>query len=476
MLRSSFHKFAMGLVFTAMASGCDVLTQDPPTAFTVDETYADADRIQKSLFGVYDGLQDSEFLGGRALIYSDIRSDDTNQNSTFFGNVPRYQQLSTDGTALNAWAGGYRTIFAANSFIQNLAINQSKVSAAVAAQYTAEAKYVRALSLFTLVNLFAQPYNFTADASHLGVVIQLTAPKSGAEAFDDASLLPRSSVKEVYDQIIKDLIDITPALPATDSDPFSRVARASKGAAQGLLARVYLYKGDFANAAATEKLIIDSGLYKLNASPATAFTSYTTAESIFSVAMNLQDNPNTNNAIGQHYGIGARGDIGITGYTNIPVSVFAADDKRRSADLIVKNAKGVPFTNKFTTVANWVPIVRYPEVLLTRAEGLAQTTGVTAEAVSLLNQVRDRSKGAAVASYTVAGFANKQALVDAILLERRLELAFEGFRLYDLLRYKQGVAAHDGLPAIAYGDSKLIFPIPNRDILNNPKLVQNKDY
>ena len=476
MFRSTFHKFAMGLVFTAMVSSCDVLTQDPPTAFTVDETFSDPGRIEKSLFGVYDGLQDAEFLGGRALIYSDIRSDDTNQNSTFFGNAPRYQQLSTDGIAQNAWAGGYRTIFTANSFIQNLAANQDKVSAEVAAQYTAEAKFVRALSLFTLVNLFAQPYNFTPDASHPGVVIQLTAPTSGAEAFNESSLLARSSVKEVYDQVIKDLIEVTPALPATSDDPFARVARATKGAAQALLARVYLYKGDYANAAATSKLVIDSGLYSLNADPATPFTSYTTAESIFSVAMNLQDNPNTNNAIGQHYGIDARGDIGITGYTEIPVSIFPADDKRRSAELISIDSNGIPYTNKFTTVANWVPIVRYPEVLLTRAEALAQTTGVTSEAVGLLNQVRDRSKGASTASYTVDSFASKQDLIDAILVERRLELAFEGFRLYDLLRYKKGVPAHDGLPAIAYGDDKLIFPIPNRDVLLNTKLVQNPGY
>ncbi|MBT2556641.1 RagB/SusD family nutrient uptake outer membrane protein [Hymenobacter sp. ISL-91] len=474
MFRSTFNKFALGLVFTAMASSCDVLTQDPPTAFTIDETFANPTRIEQSLFGVYDGLQDAEFLGGRALIYSDIRSGETSQNTTYFGNVPLFQQLSTDVYATNAWAGGYRTIFSANSFMQNLTANQSKVSAEVAAQYTAEAKFVRSLTLFHLVNLFAQPYNFTPDASHPGVVIQLTAPKSGAEAFDAAALLPRSSVKEVYDQLIQDLTEIIPALPSTYPDAFSRVGRATKGAAQGLLARVYLYKGDYANAALVSKQIIDSGNFRLNADPGTAFSNYTTAESIFSVAHNLQDNPNTNNAIGQHYGVSRRGDIAIKPFADISATIFPADDKRRS--LIVRNATGTPFTNKFNAVENWTPIVRYPEVLLTRAEALAQTAGVTTEAVSLLNQVRDRSKGATQVSYTIANFANKQALIDAILTERRLELAFEGFRLYDLLRYKNGVPAHDGIPAIAYGDDKLIFPIPNRDVLLNPKLVQNPGY
>ena len=476
MFRSTFYKFSLGLVLVTLASSCDVLNQDPPTAFTVDQTFADPDRIEKSLYGVYDGLQNASFLGGRALIYSDIRGGDTNQNTAFFGNVPLYKQLSTDVYAETAWRDGYQTIFSANSFIQNLAANTGKVSAETEAQYTAEAKFVRALTLFTLVNIYAQPYNFTADASHPGIVLQLTAPTSGPEAFDEASLLPRSSVKEVYDQVIKDLTDIIPLLPATSSDSFARVARATKGAAQGLLARVYLYKGDYTAAATTAKEVIDSGRYKLNADPATPFADYTTAESIFSVAMNLQDNPNTNNAIGQHYGKDRRGDISIIGFTNIPTTIFPANDKRRSASLIVRDDKGVPFTNKFNAVDNWVPIVRYPEVLLTRAEGLAQTTGVTADAVALLNQVRDRSKAATTPSYTVASFSDSQALITAILNERRIELAFEGFRLYDLLRYKQGVPAHDDIPAIAYGDDKLIFPIPNRDVLLNPKLVQNPGY
>ncbi|MBC6610722.1 RagB/SusD family nutrient uptake outer membrane protein [Hymenobacter sp. BT507] len=441
--------------------------------FTIDDTFADATRIQSSLYGVYDGLQNAEFLGGRALIYSDIRGGDTDVPTQYFGNVPLFQMLSTDAYASGAWTGGYQTVFAANSFIQNLAANASKVTPAQAAQYTAEARAVRALTYFHLVNLFAQPYSFTANGSHLGVPLQLTAATGATEAFE--SLPARATVNEVYDQIIKDLTESIPALPTTNSDDFARVARMTRGAAQALLARVYLFKGDYEKAGTAAQAVISSGLYSLDADPQTPFDTYTTKESIFSVAMNIQDNPNTNNAIGQHYGRDRRADIPISAYLALPTSIFPAGDKRRT--MVELTDSNIPFTSKFTTVDTWVPMIRYPEVLLTHAEALTlQNNSVTPAAVADLNLVRDRSKAAGTASYTVGSFATAADLLTAIRNERRVELAFEGFRLYDLLRYKQGVPAHGIVPAIPYGDNRLIFPIPNADVLRNPNLVQNPGY
>ncbi|MET4106519.1 RagB/SusD family nutrient uptake outer membrane protein [Hymenobacter sp. UYP22] len=446
---------------------CDILDQEPPTAFTIDETFADATRIEKSLIGVYDGLQNAEFLGGRALIYSDIRSGDTDV-PTYFGNVGRYQMLSTDGFAASSWAGGYRTIFTANSFIQNLAANSGKSSAALEAQYTAEAKSIRALAMFHLVNLFAQPYGFTADASHPGVVLQLTAPKSAAEAFDPALRQARATVKEVYDQIEKDLLESIPVLPATYAGANSNI-RITKGAAQALLSRVYLYKADYTKAADLAGQVITTGGYTLNASPLTPFRTYNTKESIFSVAHNPADNPNTNNAIGQHYGPDRRADITITPYFNL--TSLSTTDLRRTQ--LIDSRGTNRFTAKFNLVDNYVPIVRYPEVLLNRAEALAQLNGVNTESITLLNQVRSRSTTA----YPATSFLTKAALIDAILEERRLELAFEGHRLYDLLRYKRDIPPHSTIAtAIKYNDPRVIFPIPDQQIRLNPNLVQNPSY
>ncbi|MCI1189065.1 RagB/SusD family nutrient uptake outer membrane protein [Hymenobacter sp. DH14] len=471
----TLRQLGLCALLLATATGCDkVLDQTPPFALTQEDAFANADRIQKSAVGMYDQLQNAEFLGGRALIYSDIRSDDTNP-AGFFGGIGTFNPLANDGTVTNAWTGGYRTIYGPNFFLQQIAKNPGKVSPTLEQNYIGEAKFIRALTYFHLVNLFAQPYNFTADASHLGVVLQLDAPDA-ATAFDASQAKPRSTVKEVYTQIEKDLTEAIVGLPETYTTTFDKTARATKDAARTLLSRVYLYEGRYADAARLAGEVVTGGRHSLTSTPAVPFTlaTFSNVESIFSVAMNVSDNPNTNNALGQHYG--RRFDISVNPYALIPVAQFPADDRRRlllltPSTIPTSTSSPLVYTKKYNEAsADYVPITRYAETLLNRAEGLAQTTGVTAEAVSLLNLVRDRSKPATSVSYTISSFANAQALVDAILLERRLELAFEGHRYYDLMRYKRNSSR------ITYGAEKAILPIPQVDILQNPNLVQNPGY
>lgn len=464
-------------LFLAGAPACNPLNQEVPTALTPAEGYSTAGRIDKSAVGMYDGLQNLEFLGGRALIYSDVRSDDVDP-SPFFTDVANFSAQANNAQTTAAWTGAYRTIFQVNYFLQNLAANPGIAPAALEAQYTGEGKFIRALTYFHLVNLYAQPYNFSANAAHIGVPLQLTAPQDAAEAFSNTQQLARSTVAQVYAQIDKDLTEALAGVPEgpTTAPAYGDVARVTKDAVRGLQSRVALYKGDYAGAVAAAAGILPTR-HQLNASPAVPFTAatYLNSESIFSVAMNASDNPNTNNALGQHYGAARRADITVTPYALIPVAQFPAADARRqllSPSAVPANSAARIFTTKYSNgSADYVPILRYSEVLLNRAEGLAQTdAGVSAAAIGFLNQVRDRSKPATAASYTAASFTNKQALIDAVLLERRLELAFEGHRYYDLLRYKQNPGR------INYGDNKAILPIPLVDIQLNPNLVQNPGY
>ena len=464
-------------LFLAGTPACNPLNQEVPTALTPDEGYSTAGRIDKSAVGMYDGLQNAEFLGGRALIYSDLRSDDLDP-SPFFNDIATFSAQANSTLATNAWTGAYRTIFQVNYFLQSLAAHPGIAPAALEAQYTGEGKFIRALTYFHLVNLYAQPYNFTANASHPGVPLQLTAARDAAEAFSPSQQLARSTVAQVYAQIDKDLTEALAGVPEgpTTAPGYSDVARVTKDAVRGLQSRVALYKGDYAGAVTAAAGVL-STRHALNASPAVPFTAatYLNSESIFSVAMNASDNPNTNNALGQHYGATKRADITVTPYALIPVTQFPVGDARRlllTPSAVPANSAARIFTLKYNNgVSDYVPIVRYSEVLLNRAEGLAQTdAGVSAAAIGFLNQVRDRSKPATVPSYTVNSFTGKQALIDAILLERRLELAFEGHRYYDLLRYKQNPGR------INYGDNKAILPIPLVDIQLNPNLVQNPGY
>ena len=471
-----FNKYKIGIAalsvaLTFVASSCQKqLFQEPVNSLSPASAFATPDRAEKASVGMYDQLQNLNFFGGRVLIYVDVRGTDVNPPS-YFNPLPQFVTVTSSETYTSgAWAGAYRTIGEANLFLGNISITTG-ISAAKLNQYTGEAKFIRSLCYFYLVNMFAQPYAFTAGATHPGVPLVLT---SSSAPFDASNQIPRSSVAAVYNQIEADLLDAETKLPLNYGDPtFSDVARATKGAARALLARLYLYKGDYTKANAyTDKIITSPAPdnYILNTDPLTPFRTYTTRESIFSVAMNGADNPNTNNALGQHYNPTKRGDIQVS-----PDYIALMDITKdlRYKNLILPPTGGVYYTNKYVNTNDWVPVLRYSEQLLIKAEALANlAAGTTADptAILLVNQVRARSLATPVAP------ATKADLITAILTERRIELAFEGQGEFDYLRTGRGIPAHSIVTAQAYGSNYVILPIPKYDTDKNPNLAQNPGY
>jgi starch-binding outer membrane protein, SusD/RagB family len=270
-----------------------------------------------------------------------------------------------------------------------------------------------------------------------------------------------------------DLLEAEAKLPINiGTDAFNRTARASKGAARALLSRLYLYKGDYTKAIQYSDAVINMGIYSLNASITTTFSPpYTTNESIFSVSMNGGDNPNTNNSLGQHYGSQpGRGDISIT--SDYIALMNTAVDKRYTT--LVKTVGGLQWSLKYPGLTtDFVPVLRYAEILLNKAEALARSnTGVNAAALALVQQVRDRSTGGAIVATTQA------ELIAAIIKERRIELAFEGHGIMDLNRWKLDIPVHAGglVPAQPYGNNYRVLPIPKYDTDKNSTLVQNPGY
>ncbi|HEY4148065.1 MAG TPA: RagB/SusD family nutrient uptake outer membrane protein [Chitinophagaceae bacterium] len=472
-----YKYIALGSVLiAALAGSCKKsdLFLPPTSSISQTDAFSTADRIEKSSVGMYDALQNANFFSGRILIYSDIRGLDAIPN-TYFGNMGFYSTTSSsDGTVALAWQGGYRTIYQANLFLQGFTPNASLVTAAKAAQYVGEAKFIRSLCYFYLVNLWAQPYNFTADASHLGVPLVLTA---STDPFAASNQLPRSTVKQVYDQMESDLLDAESKLPLGDQAPdaFTKVARATKGAARALLMRLYLYEGNWAKANQYADVLINSTLYSMNSNPITAFRPpYTSNESIFSVAMSGADNPNTNNSIGEHYNPRARGDIAIS--SDYVALMDITIDKRFinvGGDSLVEKFNGAYWTRKYEGITtDYVPVFRYPEVILTKAEALAQQAAAPdPTAVTLLNSIRTR------AGYTVPlAPATKQDLLTAIVKERRIELAFEGQGSLEFNRNKLDLPAHSTVPIQPWGSSYRVLPMPKYDTDKNPNLTQNPGY
>lgn len=456
------------IAFGSLFTSCEKqLFESPYAQLDPAEAFSSADRIAKTAIGMYDALQNREFFGGRVLIYADIRGIDCGV-PRYFGNMADFSALRSDDIVVeDAFIGGYRTINEANLFLKNITTYSGVASPEDEAKYKAEAKFIRALNYFYLVNLWAQPYKFTADGSHLGVPLVLEVSD---KPFDPSNRIPRNTVKEVYDQIIKDLEEAYPSLPeVTATRSISNVGRATKGAVDALLARVYLYKQDYTKALEYGNKVISSSKYSLEASPKEIFTAYTTAESIFSVAHNGSDNPNTNNALGQHYSPNLRADIQVSPDF---VNLMSATDLRRK-DLIIQD-EGAYWNTKYTTIGDWAPVLRYSEVLLTKAEALANLASgnsVSAEALTLVNQVRHRSD----ASTSIVA-ATKSELISKILQERRIELAFEGHGTFEFLRTGRDIPAHGTAKEQKWGATTVVLPFPQAEVQQNPNLVQNPGY
>lgn len=481
------------LSFPIMIMSCQKeVTEVPPVGLlSSDLAFSTAQKIETSTLGVYNDLQSADFLSGRALIYVDLLGEDVFDKGNYFGTLPIFNQLSNNGIPGQIWTAGYTAIADANRAMAGIAANSNQLTGNKAKELTAECLFARAISNFYLVNFFAQPYVFTADASHEGIPLITQAFFNN----DPAANQPRATVAAVYAAIIADLTKAISDLPANYPALYGTKTRATKAAASALLARVYLYKGDYANAKAESQKIIAGtyGNFALQARPNGAFGpgNYQTSETIWSIPNNVNDNPNTNNALPQHYfPNGGRGDIAVSSsFRNASTNpYFAPDDLRRTTMLINGAAPNAAFfyTNKYPDVASrsdWAPILRYAEVLLTYAEAAARTSAsIDPDAVAKLNLVRDRSRVSAP-QYTILTFASKDALVAAVLGERRIELAFEGHRFWDLMRTKTNVTNKfdsDGItpvPTQNFGAQKSIFPIPQAEVdKSSGILTQNPGY
>jgi hypothetical protein len=479
------------LLIALAGSSCQkkVLDIEPQDLLSGELAFSTPEKIEASTVASYDGLQNYEFLVGRALIYIDAMGEDIFDRGGNFGDLPRFAQLSNSAYAANVWNAGYNAIGRANRAMAGITANSSKLTATKAKALIAECKFVRAVANFYLVNFFAQPYGFTADAAHPGIPLITVSYTSN----DPDANKPRASVGAVYTTIITDLTEALADLPLSYSDRtdsiYNNKTRGTKAAASSFLARVYLYKGDYANAKKQALDVINGmyGTFALNSTVDGAFGPghYTTPETIWSIPNNINDNPSTNLSLPQHYSAAGRADLAVSSNFLDSNHYFLADDKRRS--MLATGINGFLFTTKYPDVAtrsDWAPIIRYPEVLLTYAEAQAHTaTGVDADAIAKLNIVRDRAKATTTLSYTAGSFLNKDSLIAAILGERRIELAFEGHRFWDLMRIKAAVTNKfdtDGntkLPTQPFGAQKNIFPIPQLEVDKSKKvLAQNEGY
>ncbi|HUH33098.1 MAG TPA: RagB/SusD family nutrient uptake outer membrane protein [Daejeonella sp.] len=463
----------------ASVSSCkkDFLEAVPELSLSDANAFDTPERVVAQINGLYSSTKSGSFLGGRYQIYNDIRAEEflnrTSNNVTGY-NVFQGTQNASDTYIGNMWIQGYLTINRINLFLEGLEANSSKMSPELLANYKGEAKFLRGLAYFSLVQIFAKPYSLDAGASP-GLPLRLKSETSTAN-----NGMPRSTVAQVYTQILKDLNESETELPATYANALLRTTRAHKNSAIALKTRVNLVKGDYAAVITEANKIVSAAApfttpvaanaqHALQANVTNVFrTPYTTSESILSFPMADTNAPGTQNQIGYYFNVG-----NIEFYLNpatpgiLSNPQFSSTDARRTSLTTLYAPLSMNVSTKFSGVSpyiDYVPVIRYAEVLLNLAEAEAMV-GSQVRAAALLNAVHSRSDAA-----FSFGALTQPSLVAAILTERRIELLAEGFRANDLLRRGLPIPAVGAGANIAVSDPRYVFEIPLSETNSNPDI------
>lgn len=473
-MKKQFHSIILtGLCGVLLFSSCnrDDLSPAPETTIVDTEAFSTASRINNQVLSLYAAFKNGNFYGGRFIVYGDIRGEDfllEDPNLVTNADVWALNPTNSAVAVVNLWAQAYSTINNCNLFIEGMnAKGLTVVGTAIGTNYIAEARLLRAICFYSLLQHYARPYADGAG-SKLGLPLRLVGIK-GVGSSD----LARSTVKDVYTQIIADLDFAESNLPLTNgATALNNVIRGHRNTAIAFKTRVYLSMQDYPKVIAEANKIVPavapfnatSGVaHKLEADYTNIFKApYTTSESIFSAPFTgtAGDIPGTQNGLQGYYFASSTGSGSI--FSLNPVGIMgntgwtAADKRRTFIHTRVAGTRTIYYTKKYpiASPADYSPVIRWAEVLLNLAEAKVRSTNtLDAQALALLNAVRQRSDPA-----TTLAPATATALIDAILTERRIEFLGEGLRNNDLMRLLQTIPAKGAAGAKTPNDEGYIWP------------------
>ncbi len=476
--KSIITLFALGLLFNTVSCSDDFTEITPPYSINSDNYFNSEQEYYNALVAAYDMLQ-STYLN---VMLGEIASDNTLCGGESANDVIGFQQIDdmihtpVNSNLKDLWNWMFAGVNRANYILEF----KDKTDFEGKEQIIAEARFLRAYYHFELVKWFG------------GI------PMKGDARFlsGDEKTIPRSSVEEVYASIEADLIyaveNLNPIAP--------QVGRTTKGAAQALLGKAYLYQNKFSLAASTlENLITQTGGYALiqNYNTIFEFAQENGVESVFEVQYTdvegagfgcLQCSEG-NVAVGFNGPRAYNGPLFSSGFSfNVPTAeaynAYQTGDNRRDVAILdieawaaqtgatyatgyehtgYYNKKYIPRTRSTNaagdlnlTNPNNYRAIRYADVLLMAAEAFSRGNIDQTKARTYLNEVRRRAFGNTNHDITASG----AALTDAIWEERRLELMGEGHRFFDLVRTGKAAQA---IPGFVSGKHEL-FPLPIEEI------------
>ena len=505
-MKNIFIKYlAVAFLLLSVTACEDFLDEEVQGILPDEEYYQTEEDAMMAVIGIYD-MMSAHYNGVWSSLYfvKTMPSDESNAGGSNDGDQKGYQDLddfnidSQNDKVGATWSTIYQAILRANNVVNN-----TEPESELQKRSIAEAKALRSMNYFDLVRLWGD----------VPLVLTNINP-------DDFTSIGRAPSSDVYAQIEKDLLEAIPELPLKSQYVAQDKFRVSKGTAQALLGKVYLYQQNWDGAVTQFENVITSGEYALENSVADVFSKHGEfgQESLFELSYTNGENydwgnfpwgekPESNIHIqlmgprSDFYTM-APGDSLIGGWGfNVGTEkmyqafVDAGDVNRRMVSMMsveeLENAGGnwsVESTwdfegywqRKYGTFqshtdepilelnygTNW-RMIRYADVLLMAAEAHYRN-GNEPQALTYLNQVRQRP-GTNLPEVSATG----AALFDAIVLERQLELAFEGHRYMDLVRW--GLAEQELGPLGFTSGKNEVLPIPINEI-RTAGLEQNPQY
>lgn len=491
-MKMNKRNIALFLCIGFVAFSCkDFLQVNPQNELTQEAFPKNEQDALLATNAVYSTLRTWHYNSGGFPIM-DMMSDDANKGSNpndGASNLRPYENFTftTTQDGLDRWwASLYQGVRYANVVLENvpsIAMNEQKKQ-----RYLAEASFLRALYYFDLVRAWGE----------VPLVTTATPPLK----------VGKSSISSIYTLIKSDLTTAIAGLPEKNVYASEDLGRVSKGAAKALLAKVYLFEKDFVNAERFALEVINSNLYGLEPvfADANSQNGEHGVESVFEVGAVATEGGNTGNQYANTQGVRGTPNRGW-GFNRPSVNLrtaFEANDPRKDATIIElgdvldgitilgdsstpdveKDGQGniieiesynqkvwIPGTSTNTQYGHNRRLIRYADVLLMAAEALNENNKPLL-ALPYLNEVRARARQGNVGILPDITETGKDALRDIILHERRVELALEGHRFWDLVR--TGKANQVLGPSGFQTGKHEYFPIPQNEIdISQGSLIQN---
>lgn len=438
-------------LLTVMALGAcetDSLLNPLPVDEISDEiAIIDVNSAQAALNGAYSSLQN--LYGFDWVMWTDLLTDDVEHTGTFgsFADGDLHNFRPNMGVIDGVWTDHYTGIDRVNRIIQKMSSIEG-MDPAEANQILGEAHAIRALLYFNLVRAWG------------GVPLILTPSTS----LEEAGKVSRASAGEVWTQVESDLGQASSLLAGSNNDVHTFF---TPGGVTAVEAKVALYQGEWATAASKAQQLVTSGDYALVTNLRDAFTADgdPSPEDILRIAFTATEWCSQ----GWWYRYDGRLEIGATWEI---YELYEPGDLRFELNFDGTRNDGIQVVKWPTPIgAENIHVIRYADVLLMLAEALAEQNDLPT-AVSYLNQIRAR---AGVPEYLFGTDLNtQQEVLEAIYLERRLELAFEGERWHDLVRTGR---AMDVLGEMGrFEPHEVLWPIPVGEMDTAPNLTQNPGY